>query len=171
MHTLIKLLNEMKAKGIISDYAIGGATALVYYLEPIETQDIDVFVVLTDTHGTLVNLVPIYAFLEAANVKAEGEYLVIGGAPVQFLVPYNELVQEAVATAHGVRFHDEEVRLPPLEYLMAIMVQTGRPKDRARLADIFQSPSLYDNQIFLEIIRKFDLSEKLERTKQWIENP
>ena len=171
MRTLIKLLNEMKAKGIISDYAIGGATALIHYLEAFETQDIDVFVVLTSRDDVLVNLSPIYTLLEAANVTTTGEYIVIDGTPVQFLVPYNSLVQEAVATAHALRFLDDELRLPQLEYLMAIMVQTGRPKDRARLAEIFESPSLYNEQVFSEMIRRFGLEEKLGRIRRWIENP
>ena len=38
MLKIIKLLNEMKEKKIIQEYGIGGATALIYYFEPIQTQ-------------------------------------------------------------------------------------------------------------------------------------
>lgn len=44
MKQIIHLLNKMKKEGVIKNYAIGGATALIYYFEPIQTQDIDVFV-------------------------------------------------------------------------------------------------------------------------------
>lgn len=36
MLTVIKLLNKMKEASIITEYALGGATALVYYFEPIQ---------------------------------------------------------------------------------------------------------------------------------------
>ena len=46
MKKLLELLKAMRDRGLISEYALGGATALIYYFEPIQTQDIDVFIVL-----------------------------------------------------------------------------------------------------------------------------
>jgi len=39
-------LNELKATGLLRDYALGGATAALFYAEPARTYDIDVFVLL-----------------------------------------------------------------------------------------------------------------------------
>ena len=40
MKNLILYLLELKNQGLISAYALGGATALIYYYEPFQTQDI-----------------------------------------------------------------------------------------------------------------------------------
>jgi hypothetical protein len=171
MHELIQYLNEMKAKGLIGEYAIGGATALIYYFEPIQTQDVDVFVVLTGEQGVLVNLSPIYSFLAERGCDARNEYLIIKGIPVQFLVPYNPLVEEAVTQSRTVLFGSVECRLPTLEHLMAIMVQTGRMKDKARLEELGNFPDLYNKENFSDIIKRFGLETKWQAIKNQINFP
>jgi hypothetical protein len=171
MNELIKYLAEMKARGLIGDYAIGGATALIYYFEPIQTQDVDVFVVLSSEVGTLVNLSPIYAFLSEHGCEVRGEYILVAGVPVQLLVPYNTLVEEAVAQARTVMFGALECRVPSLEHLMAIMVQTGRAKDKARLEELGNYPDLFNVEIFKSLIGRFALEEKWQKIKQLINFP
>ena len=46
MERTVKVLNEMKTEGVILDYALGGAVAALFYIEPIETHDLDVFISL-----------------------------------------------------------------------------------------------------------------------------
>jgi hypothetical protein len=41
---VIEILNRMQADGVIERYAIGGAVGATFYLEPIATLDVDVFV-------------------------------------------------------------------------------------------------------------------------------
>ena len=41
---VIAVLNEMEANGVIDRYAIGGAVGATFYLEPVATLDVDVFV-------------------------------------------------------------------------------------------------------------------------------
>lgn len=171
MHDLILYLNEMKAKGLVGEYAIGGATALIYYFEPIQTQDIDVFIVLAGQQGILVNLSPIYAFLADRGCEARNEYVFVGGIPVQFLVPYNPLVEEAVAKSRTVLFGDVECRIPTLEHLMAIMVQTGRMKDKARLEELGSFPDLYNKDTFSDIIARFGLQTKWQTIRTQINFP
>ena len=48
-------IERLKTDGIVSDYAIGGAMALLFWSEPIPTFDIDVFVVLA-SESKLVSL-------------------------------------------------------------------------------------------------------------------
>jgi hypothetical protein len=52
---------------------------------------------------------------------------------VQFLPVYNALTEEALAHAAQVMFGTTPTRVLSAEYLSAIMLQTGRPKDHARL--------------------------------------
>jgi len=170
MEKLIQYLNEMAKLGLISGYSLGGDTALIYYFEPFQTQDVDVFVLLKQGEGSLINLSPIYSFLSDRGVDANGEYVMIDGVPVQFLVPYNELVEEAVSKAQQVNFRSVEVPIPPLEYLMAIMVQTNRPKDRARIEELLKQNELFDSSLFNALINKFNLNEKYQRIKNLLES-
>jgi hypothetical protein len=39
----LKVLNDLKKKGIIKDYAIAGGIATIFYVEPILTYDLDIF--------------------------------------------------------------------------------------------------------------------------------
>lgn len=170
MKEIISYLNEMREKGLIEDYTIGGATALIYYYEPFQTYDIDVFVILSSKENSLVNLSPLYDFLKTKNVKIEKEYVIINNTPVQFLVPYNKLVEEAVKTASYLPYDHEEVKIPKLEYLMAIMVQTSRPKDKARLAELINNKNLFDESLFYDILNKHNLLDKYKAAKKWIES-
>ncbi len=171
MNDLIVLLNEMKARGLIGDYAIGGATGLIYYFEPIQTQDIDVFIVLESQGQPLVNLSPIYSFLAERGCEPKQEYVLVSGVPVQFLVPYNALVQDAVATATSVKFGATDCRVLSLEHLMTIMIQTGRTKDKARLEDLGNHPTLFDKSKFQNLIQRFNLEEKWQKMRQQIDFP
>jgi len=40
---VIRRLNRLKKTGVVRDYAIGGAHAVAYYLEPVKTLDLDIF--------------------------------------------------------------------------------------------------------------------------------
>jgi len=168
MKQLLELLNEMIDKGLIGSYALGGATALIHYFEPIQTQDIDVFVALSNQKDQLVNLSPIYSFLKNKGIELEGEYFLIGSTPVQLLVPYNDLVEEAVRDATSSKFLDADVRIPSLEHLMAIMVQTNRLKDRTRLADLIKRPELFDVLKLESILKAHSLEEKFVKIKLWM---
>ncbi len=67
MERVIQILNRMEADGVIDNYAIGGGIAAVYYLEPYETDDIDVFVpkvAVAVGEAGLISLEPIYGYLK-----------------------------------------------------------------------------------------------------------
>ena len=46
MERTVKVLNQMKSERVILNYALGGAVAALFYMEPIETHDLDVFISL-----------------------------------------------------------------------------------------------------------------------------
>ena len=159
MLKIINLLNEMKDKKIIQEYGIGGATALIYYFEPIQTQDIDVFVAI-ESSSLLVSLSPIYEFLKQNGGIVKDEYVVIHNTPVQFLVPYNPLIDAALKNCIEANYADAKVRIFSLEYLMAIMIQTGRGKDKARLEEILKAKLAFNQDKLQSILTEFDLSIK-----------
>ena len=86
------VLNQMVSDGVISRYALGGAVGATFYLEPVATLDVDIFVFLGEnTSSALLSLGPIYDYALARGYRAEGEHLVIGDWPVQFLPPNGPL--------------------------------------------------------------------------------
>jgi hypothetical protein len=132
----------MQADGVIGKYAIGGAVGATFYLEPSATLDIDVFVSLPKLSGSsLLTLSPMYEWLAARGHKAEKEYVVIEGWPVQFLPASDALDEEALARAVETEVEGIRTWVMTAEHLVAIALRTGRAKDcavgkhSARLAD------------------------------------
>ncbi len=100
MKDTLEAINEMQSHGVIGKYAIGGAVGATFYLEPAATLDVDVFVVLPTVAGSLfVTLTPIYEYLTARGCRIEGEHIVIGTWPVQFLPANDALELEALNDA------------------------------------------------------------------------
>ena len=65
MEKVIEVLNRMQADGVFEKFAIGGGIAAIYYLEPYQTDDIDVFFLpVFFGESGLVTLEPIYSYLE-----------------------------------------------------------------------------------------------------------
>ena len=46
MEKVLKVLNRMEKEGIIKKYCIGGGIATVFYIEPLLTYDVDIFLYL-----------------------------------------------------------------------------------------------------------------------------
>jgi len=93
----IRVMNELKEKGLIKDYAIGGAIAALRWTEPFFTQDLDVFVILeeeTEERGLIV-LSPIYEYLKERGYVWKGHWIMIEGIPVD-IFPADPLEKEAI---------------------------------------------------------------------------
>ena len=146
MKLALQASNDLERAGLIERHAIGGAMALLFHDEPVVTYDLDIFCLLPTT-GLLVSLEPIYTALLARGFHAEAEAVVIGGVPVQFIPAYNALVTEALEQAVALSFDGVPVRVLTLEHLMAIMVQTNRPKDRERLAMLAGNPAIDESRL------------------------
>ena len=86
----------------------------------------------------LISISPIYDYLAQLGYTASGESIAIEGWPVQFLPICNQLTEEALKHAIEVQFGTTPTRVLSEEYLAAIMLETGRPKDHARLIQFFE---------------------------------
>jgi hypothetical protein len=81
-------INRMQADGVIERYAIGGAVGATFYLEPVATLDVDIFISFKDQAGSLlVSPEPVFSYLKARGCTMQGEYIVLAGWPVQFCLP------------------------------------------------------------------------------------
>ena len=157
----------MVKDGVIEQYAIGGAVAAIFYVEPINTNDLDIFFHVKDSSVGLDILAPLYEYLSGLGYKGKREAIEIEGWPVQFLPVFNPLLEEAVDQAKEVRFQRTKTRVMQAEHLVAIMLQTGRLKDHARIAQ-FMEHEVVDHEMFVEILRRHGLIkswEKLNRQK------
>jgi hypothetical protein len=135
MKQTIEVLNQLELDGVFGRYAIAGAIAATFYIEPLPTYDLDVFVLIKPAPGKLISLTPIYARLKELGFKPHHEHVVIHGIPVQFIPVYNRLSEGAMSEARAVEYDHIPTRVIRPEHLLAIMLQTSRSKDlvRARL--------------------------------------
>ena len=163
MKRTLEILNELERKGVLSRYAIGGAMGATFYLEPLLTFDLDVFVVLPQAAGGLVTLAPLYEALRRRGYAEEGECVNIEGVPVQFLPAYNALVEEALREARETAYEDTPTHVLRAEHLVAICLQTGRDKDRERVR-IFREQAELDMNYLAGVLQRHGLEGKW---KQW----
>src|SRR5437870_1725203 len=111
----------METDRIIDRYAIGGAVGATFYLEPVATLDVDIFVAFRHDPGQLlVSPQPILDYLTARGGVLDREYVVIAGWPVQFLPPTSPLVEEALVQAVTVDVDGIPARVFTAEHLAAI---------------------------------------------------
>jgi hypothetical protein len=160
MRNTIEILNELEKNGIVERYAIGGGFAVLFYAEPVLTYDLDVFCFVgPGKDKIMVTLEPIYEYLGKKGYKADLEHIVIEEMPVQFIPAYNDLVVESVREAREVDYEDVKVKVVRLEHLLAIMLQTNRPKDRERILLLIDETKI-DEGYFNEILKRHDLVGK-----------
>ena len=84
MRALAQLLNEMRAAGVIVEYAVFGAAAQMRYTEPVATVDTDVLLAMPSLDRLDV-LHAVYEFCAGKGYRAEEEAIHVGGWPVQFV--------------------------------------------------------------------------------------
>jgi hypothetical protein len=163
MKRTVEMINQMQADGVIGKYAIGGAVGATFYLEPSATLDVDVFVTLPDTPGSsLLSLTPIYEYLTARGCRVEGEYIVIGDWPVQFLPPSDGLEREAIAEAVQTEVEGVTTWAMRAEHLVAIALRTGRAKDYARILQFLEQNAV-DRHKLSHVLTQYSLVDKWER--------
>lgn len=167
----LELINQMRAEGIVGDYAIGGAVGATFYLAPAATVDLDVFAkVPSASAGSLVSLSPIYEYLKSQGATVQDEYIMVGGWPVQFLLPSDALETEAIDQAVRTDVEGVPTRVMSAEHLMAIALKTGRAKDHNRILQFMEQAS-YEPARLRAIIERHGLSEKWQNfEKRFLED-
>lgn len=165
MERTLKVLNDLERTGLIKQYALAGAVAALFYMDPFETEDLDVFVMLAEPTHALLPLGPLYDEIRRLGYREDGPYVMIEGVPVQFLPAYNPLIEEAVAEAKAVAYDSIMTRVPRAEHLAAIMIQTGRQKDRVRF-DALRDQVALDETRLAEIVARHGLKEKYQAWTQ-----
>ena len=159
----MQVLNNLAREGVLSRYAIGGAMGATFYVEPVLTFDLDIFVILPKTVSGLLTLEPLYEALRNRGYTEEGECVNIEGVPVQFLPAHNDLLVEALAEAREVFYEQTPTRVLRAEHLVAIALQTGRDKDRERVR-LLREEAMLDKDYLAAVLARHGLEA---RWNQW----
>jgi hypothetical protein len=154
----LSVVDRMKREGILTEYAIGGAMALVFWTEPVPTFDLDVFVLLPDPSALIVSLDPICRWAEANGYRADGEHIVIEGIPVQFIPAHNPLADEAIENAATLDYGGIAARVIRPEHLIALYLEPGaRTAKRLQRVSVLQEECAIDRERLESILRRYNL--------------
>jgi hypothetical protein len=151
MQAALRALNQLVADGVIGAYAIGGAIGASFYIDALQTEDIDAFVFLKPPHAGFISLTPIYDALKAQGGIEEREYVRFGEWPVQILTDANLLIAEAIREADGIEFD-------------GIPTRTGRSKDHLRVT-MFLEQGRVDVVRLQAMLERYGLVDRLNRLK------
>ena len=146
MKALAQLLNDMRSAGVIQDYALFGAAAQMRYTEPAATLDADVLVAVPSPDRLDV-LGDIYQFCAGKGYRAEGEAVLVGAWPTQFVPVLSPLTREAVEQAETADFDGVPFRVVRADHLAVIALSVGRAKDFTRILALLESESVTREQI------------------------
>jgi len=154
----LRVINGMKGDGVVEDYAIAGAMALVFWIEPIPTFDLDFLVFLPGDEATIVSLEPIYRWTAERGYRTQAEHVMIEGVPLRFLPAHNALADEAIERAATLEYEGVPVRVVRPEYLAALYLEPGARtlKRRERAAALRESPTI-DLAVLEGLLKRFDL--------------
>jgi hypothetical protein len=162
----LQVINEMQEARVIGRYAIGGAIGATFYLEPVATMDIDIFLgMYASENSRIISPHVIYDYLQNRGFVAIGESIKIHDWLVQFLPVTGPLVEEAIARAREETVATTKTFVFTAEHLVAIALETGRPKDKARILQFLESGTL-EAPVLEDIIVRHGLSERWSRFKR-----
>jgi len=101
--------------------------------------------------------------LDSLGLGVGIRFLLDSGSP--YPPAYNTLIEEAVVQAQDIVYESIPARVVRAEHLMAIMLQTGRDKDRQRLS-AFSRQAGWHQEILDDILKRHNLGS---RWKEWTE--
>ena len=147
--------NGLVSAELIEGWALGGALAAIYYVEPFTTYDADIFFIPMDK-GLTAGIPAIYAHLQSQGWQVEREHLLVRGFPVQFLAA-SGLTEEAVREAERIDYEGVPARVFRAEHIIAIAASVGRAKDKARIEQLLQQADV-DKTYLAEVLQRHKLT-------------
>lgn len=151
---VLRATNDLVTVGLISDWALGGALAAIYYVEPFATYDADIFF-LPKERGLDAGIPAIYAHLQTRGWQVEREHLLWRGFPVQFLAA-SGLTEEAVREAERIDYEGVPAKVFRAEHIVAIAASVGRQKDKARIEQILEQADV-DKNYLENVLQRYKL--------------
>ncbi len=165
MKKAFTVINSLIDEKIIVKYALAGSFATLFYIEPTVTYDLDILVVVNNT-SMLEPLKELYNWARSRNYEIKDEHIIIEGIPVQFLPVYSPLIIESVERSFQREFENVPVKVLSPEYLVAIMIEVNREKDRQRAVRFFEECKTLNLEKLKDIIERFGLTEKYHKFRE-----
>lgn len=145
----LRVLNNLKRESLIGDYAICGGYAVIYYLEPSYTYDLDILVLLKSDADYYI----LYKYFKDKGNKIENVYIIIEDMPVQFLPSYlSPLFEDAIRKAKRITVKGVPSKVVRAEHLIALLLVSFRPKDRVHIGELLK---LADKGLLDDILARF----------------
>jgi hypothetical protein len=154
---VFRVLEEMRAARVFTDYAIGGATAVLFYAEPTRTYDLDVFVSLPSVGAEPAPLSGVYEWTRARGFTSMAAHVMIHGVPVQFLPTPDALAGEAIREARDLDYDGVNVRVIDPEHLVALALQAGGARRRERSWQLFEAGQI-DRDRLRELLSTYSIN-------------
>jgi len=142
-------LNELKEKGVIQDYAIGGGYAVIYHNVPYSSYDLDIFAILRSDDDYMA----IYKHFREKGNKIEDVYIYIEDTPVQILPNISPLYNDTVEKAHEIEVDGVHSKIARVEHLIVIALQVFRAQDKYR---ILQLKEKVNKTLLDKVLDKYD---------------
>ncbi|MFM9971363.1 MAG: hypothetical protein ACKVQK_23520 [Burkholderiales bacterium] len=159
MKQTFQVLLRLRDEGELEKFAVGGAIAASFYIEAVATEDLDIFAVLPPSGSGEVVLTPLHDRLSELGATVRAEHVLIHDWPVQIFPAYTPLVEEAVRNAQEQRYEGLAVPVVTADYLCAIALQTGRPKDYLRVYSLLQAGCVAPAKL-RQLIKTYGLKER-----------
>ena len=145
-----RVLNNLKRRRIIRDYAVIRAVAATAYMEPIFTEDLDVIILVDSDEEYLRTFRRVAEFSEGE----EGMHHTLGGVPVQmFPTTTKPLWREALEQARVARVGGLRVKIASPEHLILLYLEAFRDKDQLRVRLLFPET---DTEKLCALLKRFD---------------
>ncbi|PKB68223.1 MAG: hypothetical protein BZY81_02610 [SAR202 cluster bacterium Io17-Chloro-G4] len=134
-----RILNGLKRRKIIKDYAVIGAIAASAYMEAIFTEDLDVIVSINSDEEYL----RVFRRMGEVAEGQEGMHHIIGGVPVQ-MFPSNTkpLFQNTLDQALPVKFGRLRSKFASAEHLILLYLEPFREKDKLRIMNLMPNADI-----------------------------
>ena len=151
---VLRAANDLVAAGLIEDYALGGALAAIYYVEPFTTYDADIIFIAAEK-GLTAGIPSIYSHFRNAAGAWNGSIFSSTDFPVQFLAAAG-LTEEAVRKARAIEYEGVPAKVFRPEHIIAIAASVGRHKDLARIEQLLEQAEI-DRTLLDDILRRYKL--------------
>ncbi|MEQ1762709.1 MAG: hypothetical protein ABL984_06115 [Pyrinomonadaceae bacterium] len=165
------VLHDMREAGIVGDYAVGGASAVAFYSEPIATKDLDIFFLFDPPQtSAILSLEPIYKYCSERGYTYNREFISIGGWLVQFVEASHDLLWcDALANALTFSFDGRDLKVLAPEHLAAMWAVVARPKDILKIQHFAENEVLNEDRL-RQVLVRFDLVEAWKKIQGGLPN-
>lgn len=162
VEAIVRLLNRLKISRKLRDYAIFGAIASTYYIEPIYTEDIDIIVLAP----TDLEYIQVWRELDKLAERRLDFGFVISNTKIQIQPSsIHPLYGSALRNAKTVRIGNARTRIVDREHLILLHLRAFRDKDIYKAGLLLRKAN---GDYLRRLLKEFDTDGSLEKKVQYL---